>query len=297
MTRIKERVWYQLDPHNRLVVSPSGKKSKIPKYRHVAEGRFKLNKSGRLFYHVKRSQGINIPQQIKFSGSFSLNKSSNLVLTLNKWNNQIAGNKLTIKGSIASVNKRSLLFTVTTKTLDNRTHIYTLKLLGSWSVDRFNRLLFKVEKQKRPSEILILEGTWQINKRSQLIYIYTKTKRTLIFKGRFKMANNFTLSYMLEGTKKSPITIFGRWKIDKRRGIIFEVRYRKNRVSAIIFGADIKLKKHNILELRLKNTVGKDLGLELKISKRLLKGAGEAFIKALASKKEVTINAGTGFRW
>jgi len=111
------------------------------------------------------------------------------------------------------------------------------------------------------------------------------------------MANNFTLSYMLEGTKKSPITIFGRWKIDKRRGIIFEVRYRKNRVSAIIFGADIKLKKHNILELRLKNTVGKDLGLELKISKRLLKGAGEAFIKALASKKEVTINAGTGFRW
>ena len=45
------------------------------------------------------------------------------------------------------------------------------------------------------------------------------------------------------------------------------------------------------------NEFGKDLGMNLKLSKRILEGQGEAFVEALASGREVSLEAGLGFRW
>jgi len=291
------KVRYEVDPHNRLIVAVTGKKSNIPKYRHLADGRFKIGRGNSLTYHIKKSKDFKSPQQIKFSGNWSLDKRHNLVLTLNRWGNQIAGDKLIIKGKITDVKKNSLLFTVTTKIADNHKQIYILRLSGSCRADKNNRLTFNAEKERGRDDILTLVGIWALNKRGKLIYKYLDKKKThtFIFRGRWNITDKFRLSYELENGKV--ITISGIWKIDKRKGLLYEVKYKKGRFHAIAFGGTIKLGRKDTLEIRLKDTRGRDLGLNLKLSKAFLKDCGETFIKALVSGKELSISAGVGIIW
>jgi len=75
------------------------------------------------------------------------------------------------------------------------------------------------------------------------------------------------------------------------------MKYGEFQVKNIIFGAVCKLGDSNEVELRLKNFLGKDLGLELKLSRRLFKNTGEVFLKSLNSRRETNIYAGAGFKW
>ncbi|MDP2912185.1 MAG: hypothetical protein Q8N76_07640, partial [Candidatus Omnitrophota bacterium] len=78
-----EKVWYEVDSFNRLIVSgPAGRRSRVKKFRQVAYGRFKTGSSNTLFYEVNKSSGADIPQKIKFSGKYSLDKNHNLIFTL-----------------------------------------------------------------------------------------------------------------------------------------------------------------------------------------------------------------------
>jgi len=303
------KITYELDPHNRLTLRSTGKKSKIPKYRQIIDGKFRIGKGNSLSYHVKKSKDFATPQQIKFSGNWSMDKNHDLVFTLNKWGNQVAGNKLTLTGNIMDVKRNKLLFAVTTKTPDNRARIYILRLLGSWQAGRHSKLTFDLKREKGPYDTLVIKGIWEINRQNKLVYKYTKKElkrgqektHLLVFKGRLEIADKFRLSYALAGENKGlarkTITVTGKWKIDKKKGLLFEVRYEKGRICAIVFGATFKLGKRNDLKVRLKSPKGKDLGIELILSKKLLKGAGEAFFKTLLSKKELMLFAGTGIKW
>lgn len=302
MARRKERVRYEVDPHNRLIVTETGKKGDIPKYRHLIDGRFKIGKKNSLTYHVKKSHDTAIPQQIKFSGNWSLAKDHNLTFTLSKWGNQIAGNKLTIKGKVIDAKNSTLLFALATKTPEGHARVYTIKLSGSWRADKNNRLTFDVGKEKGPHDVLTLRGVWDINPQGKLIYQYTrrnlraeqKQAHTLTFEGKWDASDKLRLSY---AWGKTAITIGGRWKIDAKRGLLFEVEYKKGRIHALIFGGTLKLNKKDNLEVRLRSERGKDLGAKLVLSRRFLKGCGEAFLKAQTSRKETTLGAGVGFIW
>jgi len=291
------KVRYEVDPHNRLILRKTGKKSRLPKYRHLADGRFKIGRRNSLTYHIKKSKDFKSPQQIKFSGDWSLDKRHNLALTLNKWGNQIAGNKLIIKGKITDIKKNTLLFTVTTKTADNRRQIYILKLSGSCRADKNNRLTFNAERERGRDDILTISGIWELNKKAELIYKYRDKKKThtLIFRGRWNITDKLRLSYELE--RGQHITISGRWRIDKRKGLLYEVKYKRGRFHAIAFGGIMKLGRKDMLEIRLKDTRGRDLGLNLKLSRKFIRGCGETFIRALVSGKELSISAGVGIIW
>jgi len=290
------KIRYAVDPHNRLIISTTGKKSRLPKFRHLLDGRFKMGKKNSLVYHVKRSQGLEVPQQIRFSGNWSLDRNKDLVLTLNKWNNQVAGNKLVIKGKIIDAKGSNLLFSATVKGANSRSRIYCLGLSGSWRADDRNRLSFKVDKEKGPSDTLTLKGAWEINRRGTLVYRYTKGRRacSIILEGRWEASDRFRLLYAFG---KNTITIGGRWRIDEKKGLIFEAKYRDRGLHAMVFGCTLKLAGGNRLEVRLRNEIGEDLGVNVALSKKLLRGCGERFLKALVSKGELAIHAGIGFIW
>ena len=93
------------------------------------------------------------------------------------------------------------------------------------------------------------------------------------------------------------ITLFGTWKISQDLGLLFEMPCEEGKVNRVILGAWGKLDKNFTLEMRLENRVGEDLGIDIKLSREILEGQGEAFIRALSSQKEVYIAAGIGFRW
>ena len=152
---------------------------------------------------------------------------------------------------------------------------------------------------------MIFEGHWDIAKRSRLSYkLSLDGKSAFNFKTGIGILAKDYIKYEVGigvSEKKHPIkrilTLYGKWKIKKNIGLLFEIEYEKGKTKTIVFGAKAKLTKRDKVEFKLMNRLHRDLGMELKLSRKLLKGDGEAFLKLLKSKKESSIYVGTAWRW
>src|SRR3990167_5189287 len=130
---MSEKIRYEIDPYNRFVFDGYGKKSDLPKFRKVIDGRFKTDKDNNLSYHIKAphhslrsdagqaplSEDDNIPHQIKIKGEWSLTDNHELRFTLDKLSRQTLGDRITLQGEILGVNENSLIFALTTTTKEN----------------------------------------------------------------------------------------------------------------------------------------------------------------------------------
>jgi hypothetical protein len=334
MAKKTEKLRYEVDPHNRLVCEKTGKESEVPGFRTVLDGEFEIDENNNVTYHVKKSQASEVPQQVKLRGKWALDNEHNLVLTLDKWGNQIAGNKLTVESELIDAKGDKLSFAVTSKDSENNTHIYIVKLGGIWQADEHNRLMFNVEKEAGVTDRIILRGAWEVNKQNEIMYTYEKSARgkeekitkIITFKGYWDITGKHRIIYVLNkeiGSEfdfkvsvgkpaargleyeigvgatpsKKTITLFGNWKVNKKLGLLFEMPYADGKVHSVILGGWGKLDKNHRLELRLENKTGEDLGIDVKLSRRILEGQGEAFIRMLRSQREVSIVAGVGFKW
>ncbi len=335
-----EKVRYEIDPHNRLVIKKTGKKAKLPRFRQILDGRFKVADDNTLTYHIKAPipDDIKAPHQVKLRGRWSLTKNHDLRLTLDKWRRQTFGDQLTLQGDIIEVNKNSLLFALTTRTKEGVQSTYILKLQGSWQADRNNRLTFRVKKRQDKYDILTFDGIWKIGKNYQIIYQYEKAQlarklkklHTLIFKGHWDIKDKARISYVIDrdndsvfdfktslgifkekyikyevgiGLSHKPkpikrtITLFGTWKIKKTVGLIFEVDYKNRKIHTIAFGAKAKLTSKDNILFKLRNNLNRDIGAELELTHKILKGDGQAFLRFLKSKRESAVLAGAGWGW
>ncbi len=336
-----QKIRYELDPHNRLILDRSGKKSDFPKFRKVLDGQFKTDKFNNLFYHVKAplKEDENVPHQIKLKGEWSLTDDYELRLTLEKQGRTTFGDQITLQGEILDVNESSLLFAVTTTTKENTQSTYVLNLGGSWKADAFNRLSFCIKKEEGRYDILTFNGVWEIDKNHQIIYQYEKARlirkkrltHTLTFKGYWDIKNALRISYVLDkstdsafdfktsagifkeeyikyelgigladrtGPVRRTVTLFGKWNLKKDVGLIFEIEYENRKTKQIVFGADARLTGKDTISLRLKNDMeNKDIGVNLELSHKILKGDGEAFLRLLKSNRESAIYAGAAKRW
>ncbi len=332
------KIRYEVDPHNRLVLKRTGKESRIGRYRTVLDGRFRIGSKNLLIYHGKIPAHTKKLQQIKLKGKWSLNKSHDLVLTLNKWGNQIAKNKLIIKAALINAGRNQLVFAVTTREISRKRSIYLLKLSGKYKVDKNNRFSFDVGKDKK-ADSLLFQGSWKLKNNSILYsykkYLSSKTKKdkqNLVFSGYWDIKNKYRLSYIMDKTSGSDfdfrtsaavpikqkgksglkyelgtgilknkrrgktIVIFGKWKIKKDIGLVFEIRYGNNTVNLIIFGATIRINKDYSLTMDLKSKDNKDLGIRLQLSRRFFK-QHKAFLRLILDCQEKAIELGGGLRW
>lgn len=328
-----QKVRYEIDPHNRLVAG-------LHRFRKVLDGRFKVGKDNTLVYHVKAPvpRGADIPHQVKLKGNWSLTKNHDLRLTLDKWGRQTFGDKLTLKGDMIGVNKNSILFAVTTRAKEGTRATYTLRLGGAWQADEYNRITFRVTREKGKYDILTFDGTWEINKDHQIIYRYEKARlirklkkiHTLTLKGYWDIKDKARVSYVIDKNTNSSfnfrtglgffkenyikyevgivlshrpkpvkrtITLFGKWKIMKNTELVFEVKYENQKIRAMVFGAEARLTDKDTILFRLRNDKGKDISANLKLSRRILKGEGQAFLRALKSERESAVYAGAVFKW
>ena len=329
-----EKIRFEIDPHNRLVYEKTGRKSDVPGFRTVVDGKFEIDKDNQLIYHVKKAQGSDIPQQLKLKGKWALDDEHNLMLTLDKWGDQIAGNKLTIKSELIDAKDNMLAFSMTTKDSENSTHIYIVKLGGRWQADKYNRFTFNVQKETGITDKITLTGAWEVNKQNEIIYTYEKStarkkeriSKTITLRGYWDITEKYRILYVLNKKINSTfdfevgfirptksgmeyqikigvvpaakiLTLSGKWKVSKKLGLLLEIPYEGREVQGIVFGASCKLSEKDMLELKLKNISGEDLGASLRLSRKILKDQGEAFVEAVREGKEVSLLAGIGFRW
>lgn len=207
---------YEIDPHNRLIIEKTRRRSDLNYFREVLDGRFEIGPRNSLIYHVKApaggaAAGRNAPHQVKLRGVWSLTGNHDLRITLDKWRRQTFGDQLTLRGEIIDVDKNSLLFTITTRSKENTGTTYALKLEGTWRADKNNRLTFRVNKENQKHDILTFDGIWEIGKNYQIIYQYKKSRlarkkdavHTLILKGQWDVTDKARISYIVDKNTES----------------------------------------------------------------------------------------------
>jgi len=281
-------------------------------------------------------QGTELPHQVKLEGKWVLDKDHNLCISLNKLGRETLGDKLTLKGEIIDTSKNSLAFSLTTRTKENMQSIYILQLKGAWQADKNNRLTFRIQKEEGSCDFLTFKGTWEIIKKHKIIYKYEKAQlirkrkkiHTLIFQGYWNIKEKARISYVLDARTdsvfdfktslgifkdkyikyeigigvgkaqfKRTLTLFGKWKIKKNVGLVFEVEYENGNVQAITFGAEAKLTAKDSISFKLKNEKDKNISAQLQLSRKILKGDGLSFLRFLKSKDKIAVYVGAGLSW
>jgi hypothetical protein len=329
----KEQIIFEVDPFNRLVYRKTGKESGVKQFRSVLEGEFQVSQDNLITYRLKNPVSSG-PQQFKLSGNWSLDDNYNLVLTLDKENNQRKGNKLTLQSQLIDARADELTFALSTGDSPAREHFYLLKLTGKWQADKYNRLSFLVSKENSAPDTLTLCTAWEINQQNELVYTYIKTglkrkdklTRTLTFKGFWDIAEKKRICYVLNrqigsafdfqisaarpapkgleyeigfgaSPAKKKFLLFGSWKISEKLGLIFEMPAGGRKIQRIIFGASCRLAKGHLLELKLKNSRQENLGIAVHLARTFLKGLGQAYVQALKDGQELSLVAGVGIKW
>ena len=181
---------------------------------------------------------------------------------------------------------------------------------GIWEVNRKHRIVYHYEKKltrrgESKKHSLVFDGFWNIARKSALTYrLDLKGKSAFDFRiGKGIVQGNsikFELGIGLSQRQKpvrKDVILYGKWKIKKGIGLIFEIRHAKGRARMMKFGAEAKLAGGSRIKFTLKNEIGKNLGLTFTLSKKMLKGSGESFIRFLRNRKEKAVYVGTGFIW
>jgi hypothetical protein len=182
---------------------------------------------------------------------------------------------------------------------------------GAWEINKNHRIIYQYEKarlirKKKKIHTLTFKGHWDIKDKFRISYALGKdTDSYFDFKTSAGIFKKDYIKYevgvgLVKRAKpiKQIVTLFGRWRLKKDAGLIFEVEYEDKKIHAITFGAYAKLTTKDRISFKLKNDKdNKDIGVILELSHKILKGDGEAFLRALKSKRESAIYAGAGRRW
>jgi hypothetical protein len=294
---MKERVLYEVDPHNRLVIKKSGRASNLKRFRKVVEGRFKTDTENKLYYEVSKPSQSDVPQKIKFSGEYSLDKSHNLIYRLDKWGDQYAGNRLRLKGGIIDAKSNEIVFLISSKEAS-----YTMSLRGAWHADKNNRLSFGVEKEGDKPDELAFFNAWKIGRNNEIIYRYGRDS-SIALNGTWDIKDKATLSYVLDKDMRSGFDFrvsAGQMVPRKEKSYLkfdvsIDISKRKRINRKIIFCGTCRLSEDK--EILLEYSPDKEKELSLKLTKDIFDKRGIAYIESFIGEKERYLGGGIAFRW
>lgn len=335
------KIHYEVAPDNRLVVTSSERKTSLPRYRRVVDGRFRVTADNTLTYLIRSPQDIpsGTPHEIRLIGTWSLSKGHDLKFTLSKSGLSVSHDVLLISGSVIDAGKNSIKFAVTTKYADGIKNTYSLDLAGVWQSDSRNRLTFRIDKGFGAPDILTFEGGWEVNKLNELIYRYEHREgkyragaiRTIVFRGRWDITDTASLTYVLDAATNSAfnfrtgmgvfkkdrvqyevgmgysnklrprvktVIIYGRWKIGIGSGLSFEIETARGRLYSISFAAEVSVTAKDDFLFKLKTGADmRDMGVSVELSRKMLGGEGEAFLRYVRNHEEGSVLIGATGRW
>ncbi|OIO34593.1 MAG: hypothetical protein AUJ70_00760 [Candidatus Omnitrophica bacterium CG1_02_40_15] len=298
-----DKVFYEVDPFNRLIIRPVGRRSRVKKFRQIAHGKFIADSGNNLFYEVNKSQGLDIPQKIGFIGKYALDKNHNLVFTLNKWNNQCEGNRLTLKAKIIDAKSNEIAFLINSKAGESKSLSYIMKLYGSWQADKYNRLTFGIERDRGDADSLVLSGAWEINKNNEIAYKYGKEHQDIIFRGSWDISERYRISYALDKKVNSGFNFkssLGTVVLKgKEKSLAFDIGIGVSKSEKlhrkIIFSGTWKMAKGK--ELIFETSDIEEGGVSLRFTKEMFDKQGIAYIESIIRDKERFIGGGVAFKW
>jgi len=214
---------------------------------------------------------------------------------------------LGLEGSWRADDKNRLTFRVKRE----KNNYNLLVFDGMWEINRNHQIIYSYEKRitkrakRRKRHSLLFKGFWNLTKREALTYqLDIKDRSTFDFRVGHGIIEGYAIKFETgigisrrQRPVRKDIILYGRWRIKSGAGLIFEMRYGDGHVNEMLFEAEAKLINDYEIKFALKNSSGEDLGMAFTLSKTMLKGSGESFIRVLLSKEKRAIYIGSGFTW
>jgi hypothetical protein len=186
-----------------------------------------------------------------------------------------------------------------------------LTFSGAWQINKDHQIIYQYEsarliRKKRQAHTLTFKGYWVIKDTVRISYLLGagtdssfdfETAVGIFTKDYIKYELGIGLSGRPDPIRRA-VKLYGIWRLKKNVGLIFEVEYENKKIRHIAFGADVRLTEKDTMLFALKNDIEKkDMGVTLELSRKLLHGDGEAFLRLLKSNRESAVWAGGAWRW
>lgn len=302
---------FRLDENNNLsyrVKAPLTEDGHIP-YQIKLKGEWSLTDDHELRLTLNTQGRQTFGDQITLRGEIlDVNKGSLLfAVTTTTKDNTRSIYVLNLGGTWKADENNRLSFHV--KKEDGRYDILTFD--GAWEISKDHQIIYQYEKarlirKKRETHALVFKGYWDIKDAVRISYLLGRgTDSSFDFKTSAGVFKEDYIEYELGiglngriGPVRRTVTLSGRWNLRKDVGLIFEVNYENNKAKRIVFGADARLTDRDTISFRLRNgTENRDMGVNLELSHKILKGDGEAFLRLLKSNRESAVYAGAAWKW
>jgi hypothetical protein len=273
------------------------------------KGEWSLTKDHDLRFTFDRSSRTSSSGELTIQGEIlDVNENSLLfsVTTLSKTGTETTY-VLNLRGSWLADKNNRLAFQL--KRELGKYDILTLN--AAWEIGPGHELVYQYEKaellrKKKTTHTLVFKGHWDIKENLKISYLlgagsdssFTFSASASVFEKNYI---KYQVAIKVSGARKpagTAITLSGVWKLSRDTGLLFEIRYADGSVSSIVFGAQARLTERDTLTFRLRNEImNKDIGVELELQRKFLKGDGEAFLRFIKNRGEAAILAGAGWRW
>jgi len=330
------KIKYEFDPHNRLTVtnsalrgmrkvldgqfkisgdntltyhikSPIPCETKIP-HQIKLKGAWSLSKDHQLRFTLDKSSRQTFGEQLTFQGEIIDVRRNSLLfsVTTRTKEEMLSVYILELSGSWQADEHNRFIFRVDKERGSSDSLIFE----GAWQINKNYQVTYSYQKEqltRKTKQIhsLIFQGHWEIKDKARLSYLldvnsvsgFDFNTSAGIFKDDYI---KYELGIGLSGRKqpiKRTITFFGKWRIKKNLGLVFEVKRQGRKIQAIVFGAEVKLSDKGRVSFSLRNSLNQEIGAELELSRDIFSGDGQAFLRLLKSKEESAILAGVGWRW
>ena len=302
---------FKIDGNNDLsyhIKVPYPKDEKMPRQIKL-KGEWSLTDDHRLRLTLDTLGRATFGDQITLQGEIlDVNKNSLLfaVTTTTKENTR-STYVLDLSGTWKADENNCLSFHV--KKEDGRYDI--LSFNGIWEINKNHQIVYQYEKsrlvrKKKQFHSLTFKGYWDIKDAVRISYLLGKgTDSSFDFKTSAGIFRESYIKYELGiglndrvDPVRRTVTLFGRWNLKRDSGLIFEIEYENKNTKQMVFGADARLTDRDTISFKLRNdTENRDMGINLELSHKILKGDGEAFLRLLKSRKEAAVYAGAAWRW
>jgi len=290
------------------IKAPARKDKNIP-HQVKFKGKWSVSKNHDLVFTLNKWKRQVTSDKLILKGNIiDVNKNSLLFsLTTKTGTNEQLIYILKLTGAWQADKLNRLVF----KAKRERSRYDILTLRGEWEVGKNQQLIYQYEKAQlirklKKIHTLIFKGHWDIEEKARISYVLDRNINSVfnirssfgIFKDKYiKYTIGLGLSKRVRPIKKTVI-LFGAWKIKKDKGLTFEVKCGGRKVYSMSFGAEVRLTKRDSIAFKLKNDIdNKDIGVNLKLSRKILKGSGESFLRFLKQRKESAVFIGVGKMW
>jgi len=291
------------------VKSPSGNSGPVPN-QFKLKGKWSLDKNHDLRLTLNKWGRDTFGDRLTLKGELVGAEKDLLlfsVITKTK-HNETSTYILKLKGAWKADKHNRLVFEVKKEGSKHDSLLFT----GAWELDKSNQIIYKYKKFKEDDKqdklkTIIFKGYWFINDKTRISYVFTRDDRPVFqFSGALSIFTGRYIKYQIgigikgeQGIKGAVRTLIfnGLWRIKKDKGLTFEIKHKNGKVVTMVFGAEAKLFGKNKVLFRLRNEVNKDIRISLRLSRHLLRGDGEIFLRLLNSRNEVSMCAGAGWKW